>query len=193
MHRHKQLITGLAAGSILLGCATEIFAQSSSTAPWQERAQERQEARQERVENRVERRCEIVNTRIQARISRYEEHYSDVETHMDKVTQRTNEFIDRLEQKGYDVSAVRSDLQTLEDMRNTRRNLYTAFINALQEATQYDCGDSNGAFKTALAESRTALAAWRDQVRANREYIHNTLRVDLQALREQNPTPASTE
>lgn len=193
MNIKQILLTSLTAGSILLGFASTAFAQSPTTAPWQQRAQERQEARQERVENRVERRCDIVNNRIDARISHYEAHYNDVEARMARVTERTNEFINRLETKGYDVSKVRSDLSTLEGMRTTRRSLYTAFINELKEAKQYDCGDSEGAFKAAMDESRAALAKWRDQIKANREYINTTLRPDLQALKGQNPSPATAE
>ncbi len=189
----QTLLTSLTVGSILLGSASTTFAQSPTAAPWQQRAQERQEAFQERVKNRVERQCDIVNNRIDARISHYEAHYNDVEARMDRVTKRTNEFINRLKIKGYDVSKVRSDLSTLEEMRTTQRSLYTAFINELKEAKQYDCGDSEGAFKTAMDESRAALAKWRDQIKANREYINTTLRPDLQALREQNPSPATAE
>jgi septal ring factor EnvC (AmiA/AmiB activator) len=152
-------------------------------APGQKRAQERQEARQERIENRAEGRCNIINNRIGARISRYEKHYKDVEARMDRISKRIGEFINRLESKGYDVSKVRSDLSTLEGMRTTQRNLYAAFISELKEAKQYDCGDSGGAFKNALAESRAALVKWRDQIRANREFVRTTLRPDLQALR----------
>jgi chromosome segregation ATPase len=193
MNIKQTLLTGVTAGSVLLGSASIVFAQSPTTAPWQQKAQERQEARQERIEDRAERHCDIVNKRIDARISHYEQHYNDVEARMARVTQRTTDFINRLETKGYDVSKVRSDLATLEEMRATRRNLYTAFINELEEAKQYDCGDSEGAFKTAMEESRGALAKWRDQVKANREYINGTLRPDLQALRGQNPNPATTE
>jgi len=182
----RGLFISLMAGSFLLGSAPAALAQSPTLAPWRERVQERRE-------NRVERRCDIVNNRIDARISRYEEHDDDVEARMARVTERANEFINRLESKGYDVSKVRSDLQTLEGMRNTRRSLYTAFINKLKEAKQYDCGDSEGAFKTALGEARTALAKWRDQIRANREFIRNTLRPDLQALKGQNPGPTAAQ
>jgi GTP1/Obg family GTP-binding protein len=193
MNIKKSLLTSLTAGSILLSSTTLAFAQSPTTAPWQERAQERQEARQERIENRVERRCDIVNNRIDARISRYEDHYEDVEARMTRVTERMNEFVNRLESKGYDVAKVRSDLATLKEMRTTRRSLYTSFINKLEETKQYDCGDSEGAFKNALGESRNALAEWWNQIKSNRDFIRNTLKPDLQALRGQNPSPAPTE
>lgn len=186
MNFNKVLLTSALAGSIFFGVSWPTFAQSPSSAPWQERAQERPNARQERMENRVERRCDIVNKRIDERINRYKQHSDDVEARMARVTDRMNEFVNRLESKGYDVSKVRADLTKLEEMRNTRRSLYTAFISELEETKQFDCGDSEGAFKTALSEARTALTKWRDQIKANREFIKNTLRPDLQALKEQN-------
>jgi len=172
---------------VILGSqyAQVVQAQSASLAPWQERAAERQDAREERVEERVERRCEMVNSRIERRISFYEEHYAQVEARMERVTSRLDELTDRLEAKGYDVSQVRGDLTTLETMRGTRRNLYTAFIDELQETKQYDCGDSEGAFRSTLEQSREALAKWREQIKANHDFIQDTLRPDLQALREQ--------
>jgi hypothetical protein len=44
-----------------------------------------------------------------------------------------------------------------------------------------------------MDESRAALVKWRDQIKANREYINTTLRPDLQALRGKNPSPATAE
>lgn len=193
MNFNKVLLTSALAGSIFFGVSWPAFAQSPSSAPWQERAQERQNARQERMENRVERRCDIVNKRIDERINRYKQHSDDVEARMARVTDRMNEFVNRLESKGYDVSKVRADLTKLEEMRNTRRSLYTAFISELEETKQFDCGDSEGAFKTALSEARTALTKWRDQIKANREFIKNTLRPDLQALKEQHPSSTTEE
>jgi len=193
MEIKQKFIAGLAFGSIFLASTSVVLAQSPTSTAWQEKVQNRQEARQERIENRVEKRCDVVNNRIDARIKRYEEHYNDVEARMAKITQRTSDFINRLETKGYDVLKVRSDLSTLEGMRTTRRNLYTAFINELKEVKQYDCADSEGAFKNALNESKTALTKWKDQIKLNREYIRNTLRPDLQALRGQNPSPATVE
>lgn len=193
MNIKQTIFSGLTAGSLLFSGVSTAFAQSPTIAPWQKRVQERQEARQERKEERIERRCDRVNNRIDVRISHYKSNFDRVEAHMTRVTERTNEFVNRLESKGYNVSKVRADLSTLEEMRNTRRSLYTAFISELEQTKQFDCGDSEGAFKTALTEARTALAKWRDQVKTNREFIRNTLRPDLQALRGQNPSPATAE
>lgn len=179
--------------SVFIGVVLPVFAQSLTEAPWQERAQEKRKAIQEKKLDRLERRCDIVTSRIDARINRYKEHNDDVEARMSRITERTNDFISRLESKGYDVSTVRTDLQTLEEMRNTRRSLYTAFISELEQTKQFDCGSSEGAFKTALGEGRTALILWRDQIKANREFIRTTLRPDLQALKEQKPDSSVTE
>lgn len=193
MNIKQILFINLIMGFILLSFAFSVSAQSQINFPWQERLKERQEARQERIENRIERLCNIVNSRIDARLSNYEQYYNDVEERMARITQRANDMISRLENKGYDVSKIKSDLSTLEEMMATQRSLYTAFINALKEAKQYDCGDSEGVFKKFLNDSRAALIKWRDQIRANREYINSTLRLDLQALKGQNPSPVVAE
>jgi GTP1/Obg family GTP-binding protein len=180
----------------LIGAAAVFFttmpaqAQSPSPTSWQERFQNRQEIRQEKREQRVERRCDLVNGRIDARINRYREHYDEVEARLARIAERGNQFIARLEAKGYDVSQVKEDLTALTAMRTTRRNLYSDFIAKLEAAKQYDCGDSQGAFKDALTEARAALAKWREQVKTIHDFMQNTLRPHLKALRGQNPSPA---
>jgi len=196
----QNIVFSLVVGLFLLGFALPVFAQSPSTAPRQQRVEDRQETRQdmqeqrqENREERVERRCELVNNQIDARITRYNKNYDEVEARIARTNERMNELADRLALKGYDVAKVRSDIQTLEGMKATRRAYYTAFIQKLETTKKYDCGDSEGAFKTALAESKTALASYRDQVKANWNFVTNILKPDLQALKGQAPSPTTTE
>lgn len=185
MKKSHLVSLGLITGLIFLSSGYVVMAQSPTPVTRQERVQARQEIRQENINNRVEARCDLVNQRIDNRISRFQENFDQVEAGMARVTTRTNDLINRLETKGYDVSQVRSDLVTLEGMRSTRRSLFEAFMAELEATKQYDCGDAQGAFKTALTESREALKTWGDQVKANRDFIRTTLRPDLQALRAQ--------
>lgn len=197
----KHTLFGLTVSSfLLLSSASPAFAQSPSAVPWQQRVENRQETRQEvqdqiqaNVEGRVELRCDLVNNKIDIRITRYNQNYDEVEARITRVTERMNEFADRLETKGYDVTEVRNDLQTIKEMKTTRRSYYTAFIQKLEATKQYDCGESEGAFRSSLTESRAALTTYRSQVKSVWDFINNTLKPDLQALKGQNPNPATSE
>lgn len=146
------------------------------------RLEQRGQNKLDRVERRTEGRCEAVNKRIDNRIAHYEDNYTRIEERMARITERMDKFVARLEGKGYDVTKVKADVATLTQMRETRRSLYTNFINELKETKQYDCGDSQGAFKTSLEEARMALSKWRDQVKANHDFLENTLRADIKAV-----------
>ena len=68
----KYILTSAILGvAVLAGSVSPIFAQSPTSRPWQEKAQDRQENRQEKQEERMERRCDLVNNRIDARINHY--------------------------------------------------------------------------------------------------------------------------
>ena len=190
----KYILTSLALGlTVLLSSVSPALAQSPTLTPWQEGVQERREDRQERRELRRERRCDLVRTRIDARIRHFGVRRDNVFARQERIRERITEFVDRLEEKGYDVSKVRSDLETLDGMIQTANPNYAAFIKELGEVKHFDCNDSQDAFKQALEEARAALATFQSDVKAISDFIENTLRVDLQALREQNPSPSPTE
>lgn len=194
MNTKHILSSTLMGAAILLGSASPIFAQSPTLKPWQERAQERQKNRQEKQELRTERRCDRVNARIDNRINWFNARKDDVVARQKRINERVTEFVNRLEGKGYDVSKVRSDLETLKGMVATFDSDYAVFVGKLEETKQFDCGNSEGAFKQAVEESKAALAKFRADVKASWDFIRNTLRPDLQALRGQkNPTPAASE
>lgn len=193
MTKNRLLVFTLAMFSAFYIAMPHALAQERGLQKWEERLKEKYQNKKDKIEERVEKRCDVVNNHINNRINRYDENYEEVEASMDRVTTRTDEFVDRLEKKGYDVSQIREDLSTLKDMRNTRRSLYTTFIEKLRITQQYDCGDSEGAFREALQEARTALTDWREQVKATREFINSTLRTHLEELKEQNPSSSTGE
>ncbi|KKS78881.1 MAG: hypothetical protein UV54_C0048G0003 [Candidatus Beckwithbacteria bacterium GW2011_GWA2_43_10] len=144
-------------------------------------------------EERAGKRCELVNGRIDARIAKFNGKKDNVVSKQRKIKERLTKLADRLEQKGYDVSKVRSDLEILDEMVKTADLDYVAFIKELDETKQFDCGNAQGSFREALEQSKTALAKFRDDVKAVREFIKNTLRPDLKALKGQNPGSTTTE
>ena len=182
--------------TVLFGSNSNVLAQSPtlpSGRPWQERVQQRIENVKERQELRVERRCDLVNARIDARIRHFNLRKDNILARQKRIKERVLAFINRLERKGYDVSRVRGDLETLGGMVQTADSDYAVFIRELEEAKQFDCGDSQGAFIKALGEARAALAKFRTDVKNIWDFIQNTLRPDLKALREQNPSSSPTQ
>lgn len=190
MNTKHILSSTLMGAAILLGLASPIFAQSPTLRPRQERREERQENRQKRQELRTEIRCDSVNARIDDRIKHFNVRKNNMVNRQKRIAERATKFANRIEKKGYDVSKVRSDLETLRGVVATSDSDYSAFIKKLEEAKQFDCGDSQGAFKQAVEESRAAMVKFRSDVKAIRDFVRNTLRPDLQALRGQNPSPS---
>jgi len=137
------------------------------------------------VKERVEMRCELVNKRIDLTIARYE---SNKEKHIQKynaIKDKVTGVLNKLEGKEYDVSTVREDLKTLDSMIQDFSSLYRTFIEKLEIAKSYDCGNSDGQFLKALDEARLQLLQVRSKALDIRLFVLETLRPDLSDLKNQ--------
>lgn len=157
---------------------TPLFTQVSAQSNFQENAQERRQGF-------LDTRCENVTARIQNRIRQYDENKDRHIDNYNKIKDRLSETANSLEDKGYDVSELRNDLQTLDSMIKEFGQNYTAFVNTLNESESLACGESEGAFKGKVEESRGQLRNSREQAKEIRDYIQNVIRPDLVDLREQ--------
>lgn len=172
----KYILTSTVVGTaILLGSVAPTLAQTATP------------------NSRPEKRCEAVNARIDNRIIQFDRSKANIITRQEKINERLAEFINGLESKGYDVSTVRGDLETMKGMVTTSDSDYTALINQLKETKQLDCGDSKGVFKQAVEEAKTVLAKFRADVKTITDFVKNTLRPDLKALKGQNPGSTTSE
>jgi hypothetical protein len=155
-----------------------------------DRLEERQttiiQLREDKRDDRVQRRCDLVNAQIDRRITFFNARKDDILARQKRIAEHLTAFVDRLEEMGYDVSEVRNDLEMLQQMIAASDGDYAAFIEKLEATKEFDCEDPDGAFVAAVREAREALETYRASVKENRTFIRETIRPDIQALREQD-------
>lgn len=155
-----------------------LFTSVSAQSNFQENVQER---RQEFLDTR----CQNVTSRIDNRIERYNENKVRHIDNYNKIKDKLSETGNNLEDKGYDVTELRNDLQTLDSKIKEFAQSYTTFVNTLNDSKSFACGESEGAFKDKVEESRAQLKDSRDLAKEIRDYIQDVIRPDLVDLREQ--------
>ena len=146
--------------------------------------QEREEVKTQLKEARAER-CDIVEGQMDARIDQYR---AAQENHLERYTalkEKLSNLITRLEEQGYDVTTLQNDLIVLEEKIAVLSQRFEEFVVELEETTNFECGDSNGDFLTAMQESRNALALVRQAALDVKNYYVNTVKKDIIALRDQ--------
>lgn len=146
---------------------------------------QKQTDRQEKMELRIHDRCDLIEERVQAKISRFEQHKDDHVARYQRVKAKLEEILSKLEDKGYDVSELKNDLETLDELIREYAQLYVDFIASLGATQDYACGESDGDFREALARSHELLKQLRDKRREIREFYRDEIREDIKKLREQ--------
>ncbi len=138
-------------------------------------------------------RCEGLEQKIDNRIEEFNNNKArHIEAYTQMVIKITN-AIKTLEDKGYDVSKLREDLQTLNTLVMDYKDLFTEFIDLLVEARQYPCGESEGKFKEALQVAFAKLKEVHAKRVEIREFYKNTIRPDIKELREQKSENSARE
>jgi hypothetical protein len=142
----------------------------------------------QKIQERWNQRCDVLESRIELRLTRYN---NNKERHLNiynKMKETMNKFIERLREKGYNVSQLETDLATWQTKIDQFKTDYATYIQKLEATKNYACGESEGKFVQALAESRTALRTVHQDILDIRLYYQQTIRKDLQALRNQKTT-----
>jgi hypothetical protein len=136
---------------------------------------------------RLEQACQRITSVIDQRITAYDNHKEDHVQRYNNIVNRVTALVSKLTDKGYDVSKLTTDLQTLNGMIKDFATDYTNFINTLKDAKQFACGNSQGQFAVKVEEARGFLKQAREQAVAIRSFILETIKPDLQALKDQKP------
>ena len=162
----KLLAVGLTVASSLVGTAflAPAFAATAPTTS--------SDVVCDRVSTRVDKRVDKYNTNEDKRITRY----NKVKDHMEKV-------LAELQAKGKDVTKLKADLTTLNNMVLKFDADRKAEIGTVESAKADACkvpkGDYKGDFQSAKTES-AALKAERQQIK---DFIKNTIRPEIKALK----------
>lgn len=157
-----------------------------------EEAKAKQEERQAQRKEAWAQRCDNIEERIEFRLERYK---ANKQTHIDRYNQikeLVQNVISRFKQTGLDTSTLESMIATHDQMVRDWATEYDEFITLLSKSQDYVCGESEGAFKEKLQESREKLLSARKLRLAAREYFYSTVRVELSRLREELKSQQST-
>ncbi len=144
------------------------------------------EQRKEVVKEQIQqRKCEVVGNLIHNRVNRFSENKSVHVENYTRVKEKLTEIMEKLGNEGLDVSDLRADLVTFDEMLKEYTQLYTSFIAELEASGEVVCGDSNQPFRDLLSRSKDSLEELRAKRQEIRQFYAHTLREDIKELREQ--------
>jgi Skp family chaperone for outer membrane proteins len=169
---------------ILLSVLSLAIALSASMAMAQSDNMPRSTERVQENEN-IQKRCDIVTKQIDTHLARYKNNYNRHSRVYGNMKNRLVKLVERLELKGYDVTKLEADLVKLDEKILKLKTDYDAYIKELEETKEFVCGESEGQFKTALAEARAKLRLVHTDILDIRNYYQTVIKVDIQTLRKE--------
>lgn len=164
----------------------------------EERNAIREQKRQELLERKEARDAQILERREDLRTQLCERHASRIATKtrmfesirkghtvaFENLIARLEMFADRFEERGYDVTDLRTEIEVLKVMVTEYNTLHAQYIGAL-EGADYSCGFSEGAYARALGQAKEYLPGLRAKLAEIRIFLQTEIRAELLALRGQ--------
>lgn len=145
--------------------------------------QQAKDALMEKREEKVRNRCENVAEKIDLKVSRYNTNRQLYVDRYDVLRERISNWIARLDSEGYDVSTLESKLDVLKTKIEKIATLHEGFISDLEDLKQFECGNSDGAYKNQLMAGQNQLAEIRAAVMDIRKYFIEEVKPEILALR----------
>ncbi|MBC7252822.1 MAG: hypothetical protein H5T72_02475 [Actinobacteria bacterium] len=150
-------------------------------------AQENQSGEEGRLRERLQERWEFLQQRIELIIARFNNNQQRHQKVYEQVRSAVSEFLEKMKAKGYDVSKLEQDLATWEQMFEKFAQDYAAFIQKLEEIAALSPEQAQGSFYSLLREARQLLRVVRQDAMDIRLFYQQTIRADIQELRNQLP------
>jgi hypothetical protein len=136
--------------------------------------------------------CQVIVTNLNKRITNFDKNKSGQVTKFKKTQTKVVTLVDNLEAKGYDVTQIRADLVTYDQLITKFNADYSTFVADLGSTRDFTCGKSSGEFMAKLSISRSQLKTIRDDAVAVRTYWSGTLKPAIDALKATTPTVPTT-
>jgi hypothetical protein len=171
MNTLKKTITGALAGILLaVSLAPVAFAESNLS---------------EGAQNVINERCQLVQTKIDTRITNYTEKKAQFESNYAEAQSTLDEIITYLEGEGYDVANLKTAKTEIMSKIEKFKTDYADLITKLQTAKDNfaKCGDGTGTFATYYEDAREQLITVRDDRRDVREYFKSHIRSELKDIK----------
>ena len=169
MNKKPIIASVIVTGGLLLGLsATSTYAAGLGT-----KTKETQEVRCARITAKVNE----LNTKLSSNESIGKRHQA--------VADHLNEIITKVEGKSLNSDKLKADLLVLTEKLNIWQTAYSTLKTKVSVTKELACGDSDGAYKTSLAEMKTQREALNTANTDFWNFVKNTIKPDIASLREQ--------
>jgi uncharacterized protein YoxC len=138
-------------------------------------------------EARIEDRCEDVTAHVDEVLAGYNTNHQGQVVKHEKMLERLRKMNENLIAKGYETADLVAAVQVLGEKIEKLNADHETFIGELEDTKEFACGESEGAFKTAMEEARAAMKVVRADVEDIRTYYRDTIRPAIEALKAQKP------
>jgi len=135
--------------------------------------------------------CSTIETKIDEKITKFNTNQQGHVVAFGNLKTRITNLIARLDAKSIDTTKLKADQTQLNVLIEKFNTDYAAYIAKLQETQTSTCGKSSGQFRTTLKEARALLLVVKADVTAVKDYMNNTMKPDIEALRAQVAAKAS--
>jgi predicted nuclease with TOPRIM domain len=130
-------------------------------------------------------RCAKFKDKIAEKFSNTGERYDKHLSAYNNLASRIDTLISRLEDKGYDVAQLKTDLSALNDKIDKFKEDYQALFEKVDAAKGKVCDDDDATIKTKLGDIRVLIQAVRKDAKEIRSYYKNEIREDILAVKNQ--------
>ena len=136
--------------------------------------------------------CARLENRIQQRLDQYASHKDKWSSRHQGIVKRLEDLADKMEARGCDVSTLRANLQTYQNLIEAFAAAFRDFHASLQGSQTYACGESEGQFVAQVQESQPKLALVKQRASELHTFVQTTLRTRLTEMNRLCPTVAPT-
>lgn len=175
----KTLLAAIIALTVLSLPASAVLAQSPSPT-----------AKERRVETFGLKNCEALKNRVKGRLAHYKRQKENHLAKYNRILTRGEKVVAILTEKGYDAAKLdqlEADLDEFELMVAKFETDADAAIAKMEEALALNCGTAEQSLRSTLEEAKALLGTVRSDIQAIKDFVKNTLRADIRALKTANP------
>jgi hypothetical protein len=132
--------------------------------------------------------CSKVSTGVDGLTQRYTQTRETYNYRYREMYENMTQLMTRLNEKGYDTTALGEDLNTLNQYIVDFDGYHEQFMNMLQETKSYACDDQlSGQYRSKAEEARGVLRQMRETAQNTYQLLKEEIKQDLLDLKEQTP------
>ena len=163
-----------------------LISAGSHTQAEETNAQNRRTENTERKEGNLEKRCDRMQSNIEKRIEMYNQRKDVHKAAYERFLTKVAEIIEKLETKGKDTTQIAQEVEKLETLVKEFATSVESSVAMLEDANDYNCGQSEGEFKTRIQNTRVSFESTRKAAEAVREQMKVVRETIREAIKTRN-------